>query len=249
VAGLGRWVFAVALAVPLAQPVQMADAESLASATEEIVQLDPAHTVVHIMLLGNLHNTSGRFKLKSGAISVDPKTGNAAGAIVIDAASEDSNENLRDAIIKNGILDVAHYPEIIFTPHRVQGTRDSQGNFYGQIVGVMRLHGSGHAMSVQVHGHLMGDQLAASCEFLVPYVEWGVESPNVLSSTELINSTAGVGPRTFSLFAYLLPVLRKIPPNLFGVSDLVQVKIEANGSIGWAPNPPPQTLTVIAPLL
>jgi polyisoprenoid-binding protein YceI len=246
-ARLGRGVFAVALAASFALPALIADAAATAIATNEIVQLDPARTVIDITLLGNLHDTDGRFKLKSGTIRVDPQTGNATGAIVIDAASEDSHEDLRDAIIKNGILEVARYPEIIFTPDRVQGTRDPQGNFYGEIVGAMWLHGSVHPMTVQIHGHLIGDQITASCEFLVPYLEWGVESPNVLSSRQIVNSTKGVNTTMFSLFAYLLPALRRIPPNLFGVSDLVQVKVETNGSVGWALHPLPEKLTVIAP--
>lgn len=242
------WVFVVVLAAMLAPPPRIAGAEATTSAADEIVQLDPARTVIDITLLGNLHNTNGRFRLKSGSIRVDPRSGNATGEIVIDATSEDSQEDLRDAIIKNGILEVARYPEVVFTPQRVQGTRDSQGNFYGEILGVMRLHGSDHAMTVQVQGHLSGDQFAATCQFLVPYVEWGVESPNVLSSAQIVNSTRGVSTRMFSFFAYLLPALRKIPPNLFGVSDLVHVKIDTNGSIGWAPYPVPQAVTVIAPV-
>ena len=248
---LGRYVFVVAVAVLLAQPDRNAGAESTARAQDEIVQLDPAHTDIDITLPGNLHNTRGRFTLKSGIIRVDPETGDATGEIAIDAASEDSNEHLRDALIKNGVLEVGRYPEITFTPQRIQGTRDSQDNFYGQIAGLMRLHGGIHEMTIQVHGHLLGNQVTGACDFLVPYVEWGVESPNVLSPTEILDSTRGtengVVAKMFSIFAYMLPVLRKIPPNLFKVSDLVEVRVETSGHITWTPDPQARTVTIIVP--
>jgi polyisoprenoid-binding protein YceI len=248
---LERYFFAIAIAVLAAQPVQIADAQPTARLQDEIVQLDPAHTDIAFTLAGNLHNTNGRFRLKTGIIRLDPETGNATGEITIDTASEASSEHLRDALMKNGILEVDRYPEIIFTPQRILGHRDSQGNFYGQIAGLMRLHGGVHEMTIFVHGHLAGDQLTLLCDFLVPYVEWGIESPNVLTPAQIISSTResnnGFAPGMFSIFAYLLPMLRKIPPNLFEVSDLVEVKVEAHGHIIWAPDPRVRNVTVITP--
>ncbi len=248
---LRSYVFAAAVAALNAQPIPIAHAQSNALPQTDIVQLDPAHTNIDFTLLGNLHTTNGRFALKSGNIRVDPETGNATGKIEIDAASEDSKEQLRDAIIRNGVLDVARYPEITFIPQKIQGIRDSQNNFYGQITGLMEVQGSLHEITIQVHGHLLGDQVTAACDFLVPYVEWGVESPNVLSPTQIINSTrepeTGASPRMFSIFAYMLPVLRTIPPHLFKVSDLVQVKVETSGYITWAMGPQARKVTIIVP--
>jgi len=246
---LRPYVFAAAVAALLAQPIQTAHGQSTAHPREDIVNLDPAHSNIDFTLLGNLHKTDGRFNLKSGLIRVDPETGNAAGKIEIDVASEDSKEQLRDAIIRNGVLDVARYPEMTFTPRNIQGIRDSQNNFYGRVTGLMEVQGKTHEMTIQVHGHLQGDQLTSACDFLVPYVDWGVESPNVLSSTEIINSTRDYETKTgnsmFSIFAYMLPILRKIPPHLFNVSDLVQVKIETNGYITWVPDPQARKVTII----
>jgi len=248
---LRRFVFAVTVATLLVQPIWICDAQSIPQVQNDVVQLDPAHTNIDFTLLGNLHTTHGRFTLKSGIIRIDPGTANAAGEIAIATASEDSSEHLRDAIIKNAVLDTEHYPEIIFTPQRIQGIRDSQGNFYGQITGLMQVHGGLHQITVQVQGRLFADEITADCNFLVPYVEWGVESPNVLSPTEIINSTRGseTGPVSgmFSIFAYMLPVLRKIPPNLFHVSDLVQVKVHTYGHVIWAPAPEARKVAIIVP--
>jgi polyisoprenoid-binding protein YceI len=244
-------VFAVAVATALLQLIWICDAQSTPQVQDDVVQLDPAHTTIDFTLLGNLHTTHGRFTLKSGTIRIDPGTANATGEIAITTASEDSSEHLRDAIIQNAVLDIEHYPEIIFTPQRIQGIRDSQGHFYGQITGLMQLHGGLHQITVQIQGRLFADEVTADCNFLVPYVEWGVESPNVLSPTEIINSTRGseTGPVSgmFSIFAYMLPVLRHIPPHLFHVSDLVQVKVHTYGHVIWAPGLQARKMTIIVP--
>jgi hypothetical protein len=51
----------------------------------------------------------------------------------------------------------------------------------------------------------------------------------------------------FSVFAYMLPVLREIPPNLFEVSDQVEVTIQAHGRVNWAPEPQARRINFIAP--
>jgi polyisoprenoid-binding protein YceI len=168
---LRRCVFAVAVATALVQPIWICDAQSTPQVQDDVVQLDPAHTSIDFTLLGNLHTTHGRFTLKSGTIRKDPGTANATGEIAITTASEDSSEHLRDAIIQNAVLDIEHYPEIIFTPQRIQGIRDSQGNFYGQITGLMQLHGGLHQITVQIQGRLFADEITADCNFLVPYAE------------------------------------------------------------------------------
>jgi polyisoprenoid-binding protein YceI len=216
----------------------------------DVVELDPGQSNVNFLLLGKLHDTHGRFPLKSGTIIIDPHNGNVTGQIVIDASSEDSSEHLRDAITRNAILEVKHYPEIVFTPQRVEGDRDPDGDFYGRITGLLELHGATHEIGTEFNGRLAGDKLTARCKFLVPYVEWGVESPKVLTSRQIIQSIAydnNVGSELFSVFAYMLPVLRKIPPNVFQVSDLVEVTIEASGSVRWAPVARAQQVNLIVP--
>ena len=241
------WPYVVTL-VALAfigQPVRSA---SILGGSMDVIQLDPQHTNVKFVLLGNLHDTDGRFALKRGTIAIDVNNGNAGGQIVIDATSEDSREHLRDAIMRNAILDARHYPEIVFIPQRVEGDRDLQGNLYGRIKGLMQLHGSMHEIGTEFQGHLSGDELIAQCTFLVPYVQWGLESPNVLTPRQIVDSTAGddnFGTRSFQVFAYMLPVLRKIPPNLFQVSDLVEVTVEATAHVRWAPQAQARMVNVI----
>src|SRR5437016_254648 len=103
----------VAVVALLAQPVRIANAEPSARVQDDVVQLDPAHTNIDFMLPGYLHTTHGRLTLNGGTIWIDPATGKATGEVVIDATSENSSEDLRDAITKHAVLEVDRYPEII----------------------------------------------------------------------------------------------------------------------------------------
>jgi len=244
-----RYVVTVA-AIFMSLTLRTAHADPFAASRLDVVELDPHQTNVHFLLLGRFHDTNGRFTLKRGTIAVNPLNGSASGRIVIDASSEDSSENLRDTITRNAILDINRYPEMVFIPQRVEGDRDLHNDFYGRITGLMELHGALHEIGTEFHGHLAGDKLTAQCTFLVPYVEWGMESPNVLTPRQIIDSTAddnSVTNELFSVFAYALPLLRKIPPNVFQVSDLVEVTIEAVGNVRWAPVARAEQVDLIVP--
>jgi len=242
--------FVLMAAVLIVLQHRIAEAAPLEEGEPDVIELDPQQSKVNFVLRGTLHDTNGRFALKSGTIGINPNNGNVTGQIIIDGSSEDSSEHLRDVITRNAILDVKHYPDIVFIPQRVEGDRDPDGDFYGRITGLMELRGAMHEIGTEFRGHLAGDKLTAQCTFLVPYVEWGVESPNVLTSQQIIQSSAGdnnVSNELFSVFAYMLPAMRKIPPNLFRVSDLVEVTIEASGSVQWAPVAHAQQVNLIVP--
>jgi polyisoprenoid-binding protein YceI len=233
----------------VALSLQIAHASTVES-EDDVLWLDPQHTNISFVVLGNLHETHGRFTLRSGTIAINPRNGDATGEMVINAASENSGKELLDAIMKNAILEIGRYPEIVFIPQRVEGVRAASGDFYGRITGLMQMHGSIYTMGTEFHGHLEGDELTAECKFLVPYEQWGVESPNVLSSRQIINSTRGDnsnGTRLFSVFAYMLPLLREISPDLFAVSDVVEVTIETSGQVNWGHETRARQITLISP--
>ncbi|MGC1676335.1 MAG: YceI family protein [Candidatus Binataceae bacterium] len=142
--------------------------------------LDPAHTRISFTLGGPLHTTSGTFRLKHGTITADPATGQASGNVVIDASSANTGESMRDAKMKDSVLEASRYPEIDFVPEKVAGHEDSDGNFTAHMTGILRLHGSDHEITLGVSGQVVGDSLTASTHFVVPYVAWGMTNPGIL---------------------------------------------------------------------
>lgn len=158
--------------------------------------LDPSKTLIEFRLPGTLHTTHGTFKLSHGVIKGDPSNGGAEGEIVVDAASGDSGLGARDARMKDSILEVQKYPEVTFTPRHVDGRLASNGDFHARLDGVMSIHGAAHRLTIDVDGHLSGDDLTATTHFTIPYVEWGMEDPSlpllsVSNSVDIDVATAG----------------------------------------------------------
>ncbi|HVA82460.1 MAG TPA: YceI family protein [Candidatus Binataceae bacterium] len=144
------------------------------------LNLDPARTRIFFTLSGSLHTTEGTFQLKSGTISADPATGEASGEIVIDANSANTDQSLRDAKMRDSVLETQRYPEILFVPERVAGHESSDGNFTARLTGLLRLHGADHEIILEAAGRVVDDELTASTHFSVPYAAWGMTNPSIL---------------------------------------------------------------------
>jgi polyisoprenoid-binding protein YceI len=156
-------------------------------AQDAVVNLDPATTTIDFTLGATLHTVHGTFKLKNGQIRFDPATGKAAGAVIIDATSANTDNNSRDKKMHGEILESVKFPEIIFTPTQLTGpvadVLAGKGTVQLQVVGVFRLHGQDHEMTIPVTvdpapGAGRSGPFQASMKFDVPYVKWGLKDPS-----------------------------------------------------------------------
>ena len=145
--------------------------------------MNPANTRVEFRLGGALHTTHGKFQLKRGIIKADSATGHAEGSIVVDAASGDSGDGLRDNRMKDSVLEAQAYPEITFSPQHIDGHQDNQGNFQAKLKGILTLHGGQHQIVIETQGKLKDEDLVATAHFSIPFVEWGLKDPSVLFLT------------------------------------------------------------------
>jgi polyisoprenoid-binding protein YceI len=142
-------------------------------------ELDPAQTRVEFTLGDVLHTVHGNFKLKSGSIRFSPGSGSASGAIVIDAKSGNSGSDARDKRMHKNILESDRYPEITFTPDRVEGNVPPQGPFQVQVHGSFKIHGAEHELVLAIKGEAgQGHQMTTTTHFVVPYVSWGMKNPS-----------------------------------------------------------------------
>lgn len=142
------------------------------------LELDPAQSKLHWTLGSTLHTVHGTFALKRGEVRFDPATGSANGEIAADAASGESGNESRDKKMRNEILESARYAEVIFRPHRIEGNVAPQGSSSVEVQGTFVLHGAEHELTVPVQAELSGEQWKGSAKFRVPYVQWGLKSPN-----------------------------------------------------------------------
>ena len=160
------------------------------------VTLDPAQTKIDWTLGATMHSVHGTFKLKSGHVKFDPKSGDAAGEIVVDATTGESGNHDRDADMHNKVLESVRYPEIMFLPNRVIGSLAAQGKSSLQVQGVFRIHGAEHDFTLSMNIEKTGDAITATTSFVVPYQDWGMKNPSKMflhvdSKVEVSISSAG----------------------------------------------------------
>ena len=159
-------VLLLALAVPRAQ------------AQQTVLEMDPARTRVEFTLGATLHTVHGVLKLKQGTISFDPATGQAGGRVVVDATTASTGNDGRDSKMHREILESQTYPEIIFTPTKIQGQIAPQGTSRLQVSGVFSLHGREQEVVTEVQVQITGDELTGETSFPAPYVKWGLKNPS-----------------------------------------------------------------------
>ena len=147
---------------------------------QAVLELNPANTHIDYTLQGWPHVTNGTFQLARGIIRIDPATGKADGSVVVYATSGDSGSHMRDTEMKDSILEVERYPEIIFMPQHAEGQRSRQSEFPAAIRGILTLHGKPHEITLNITVQPSGDRFTATAHFAVPYVAWGLKNPSLL---------------------------------------------------------------------
>ena len=148
------------------------------SPAEVTLNLDVAQSKLHWTLDSTLHTVHGTFNLKRGAVKFDPATGSASGEFIVYATSGESGNDGRDKKMHDEILESARYPEVIFRPTKIEGKIAVPGTSEVQVHGKFLLHGSEHDLTVPVHAELTGDHWKGTAKFSVPYIQWGLKSPN-----------------------------------------------------------------------
>jgi len=148
------------------------------AAGQVTLTLDPAKSSLHWTLGSTLHTVHGTFNLKSGKMQFDPASGSASGEFVAYATSGESGNEGRDKKMHKEILESARFPDIIFRPSKIVGAVAMRGPCDVQLQGAFLLHGSQHEITIPVHAELSGGVWKGSAKFSIPYVTWGLKSPN-----------------------------------------------------------------------
>jgi polyisoprenoid-binding protein YceI len=147
-------------------------------AQEMKLELDPANTQIEFTLGATLHSVHGTFKLTSGTIHFNPSTGSASGMVVVDATTGDSGNEGRDRKMHKEILESKRYPEITFTPGKISGKVELQGESSVQVDGIFKLHGTEHPVTLTLPVQAKGVSLSARTHLVIPYVAWGLKNPS-----------------------------------------------------------------------
>jgi polyisoprenoid-binding protein YceI len=151
-----------------------------AGAAEYRLRLEPESTHLTWTLGDVLHTVHGTFKLRRGEIVFDNETGKAGGEVVVDAASGESGSASRDGRMHKNVLESAKYPDVSFTPDRVEGKVELAGVSNVKLHGTFRIHGGEHEITVPVKVTANGGTLDTEIKFEVPFVAWGMKDPSTL---------------------------------------------------------------------
>lgn len=172
------WIFAFLIFVATRASSQIPQPSLQTNPSEVTLNLDLAQSKLHWTLDSTLHAVHGTFALKRGAVKFDPATGSASGEFVVDATSGQSGNDGRDKKMHTEILESARYSEVIFRVKRIEGKVLAQGSSNVQVHGTFVLHGAEHELTVPAQAELNGNRWKGSAKFSVPYIQWGLKSPN-----------------------------------------------------------------------
>jgi polyisoprenoid-binding protein YceI len=150
-----------------------------ASAQQSVVHFDPAQAKVTFTLDDPLHTVTGTFLLKKSEMQFDRVSGVASGALVIDAKSGQSGSTGRDKKMHKEVIESDKYPEITFTPEKINGNLPASGPAQVKVDGVFHIHGADHPLTLMVPIQVSGNEVKMTFSFDVPYVAWGMKDPSV----------------------------------------------------------------------
>jgi polyisoprenoid-binding protein YceI len=100
--------------------------------------------------------------------------------VVVDLTSGNSDNPGLDRKMRKDVLESQKYPEATFTPVRVFGRLEAQGESPLQLTGMLKLHGNEHEIMLATTARRDGEQLTASAHLLIPYVDWRLKNPSTL---------------------------------------------------------------------
>lgn len=171
-----------------------------ARAGEQVLRLEPGLTRIDFTLDATLHAADGTLPCVAGEIRFDLATGAASGRLVFDATKVQTGHEGRDKKMHAEVLESVRFPEIVFTPAKVESKVDEKGSGVLSLLGTLAIHGAEHPFVLPTTVRRDGDKVTASGTFDVPYVAWGMSDPSVF-----VLRVAKVVKVRFSAVGTLLP--------------------------------------------
>jgi polyisoprenoid-binding protein YceI len=145
------------------------------------ITLNPTTTAIHWTLGAVMHTVHGTFKLKSGSLHLDPKTGAMTGLLVVDATSGESGNGARDRKMHQDVLNSSQYSTVTFRPTHLNGTFQPNQAQTLTIDGVINLHGQDHPLQLTMTLSPNSNAMSVVTHFKVPYVQWGLKDPSTFA--------------------------------------------------------------------
>lgn len=101
-----------------------------------------------------------------------------SGEIIVNAASGESGNAIRDKRMRRDVLQVRRYPELRFSPTAWSGPVIRNGTSRVGITGLLMIHGKTHRITIPMEVQMSREEVTATGVFIVPYVAWGMKNPS-----------------------------------------------------------------------
>ena len=151
-----------------------------ALAQHQTFAINPDASEVKMTLKTTHELVNGTFHIQSGSIEFDRNTLKMSGLVVVLAGSGKTGNDSRDKKMNKDILQVEQHTTVLFEPKTYSGSIAPSGDSTIQVTGIFTLLGTPHEISIPILVHLEGATAAAKTHFVVPYIQWGLKSPNFL---------------------------------------------------------------------
>ena len=132
------------------------------------------------MKLNTTHEVvNGTFHVQSGSINFDRTASYISGIVIVAAGSGKTGNDSRDKKMNKDILKVDQFATVSFAPKTYTGTIAASGDSTIQVSGVFTLLGTDHDLTIPMQIHIDGSKATAKGQFVVPYVQWGPQEPEL----------------------------------------------------------------------
>ena len=154
---------------------------SVAAAAQSVAfQLDAQHTAIGFTLGDVLHTVHGTFRLKRGALRLDPASKKLTGEIVVDAKSGESGRGCATGKCiarywrATAIRKLRSVPIALTEPWLCRESPQCGSTEFSTSTE------SDHELTVPAEVEMFPDHWTATLHFAVPYVSWGMKNPSTL---------------------------------------------------------------------
>lgn len=146
-----------------------------ADAGTSVLELDLEKSRVSFSLDSTLHRINGSARLAYARATFDPAGGEASGRFVIDAASTDTNNGLRDRKMHQKVLESDRFDEIVFVPTSLEVGEIDGNRAAVTLAGWIDIHGMEWPLRIPATVTVQGERIHIEGRFTIPYVEWGMK--------------------------------------------------------------------------
>jgi polyisoprenoid-binding protein YceI len=151
-----------------------------ALAQHQTFAVNPDASEVKMKLSTTHEVVNGTFHVQSGSINFDRTASHISGIVIVAAGSGKTGNDSRDKKMNKDILKVDQFATVSFAPKTYNGMIAASGDSTIQVSGVFTLLGTTHDLTIPMQIHVDGTKATAKAQFVIPYVQWGLQNPSFL---------------------------------------------------------------------